>query len=387
MAVAASIGAAASIGGSMIQKRSAKKAADKQAKAAAAYAEETKFRPFNINTQNGSVAVDGQNVYSNMSPFANDLRGAFGDLAGFSLNRLGRGYEGPTTNGFRGINQGVYDQYEAANRGPDDQALFANLMSGYGKGAQDWYDQARSMNIDERATDRLGLLRQQAAANENRFFNANLEDQFAKGILASTAGAYQTQGALDSLNQADISRQLAAYGMAGDDFNRLLQASQGSLGNYMGMDQLQYNRASDAFGRAMGMFGMGEDNAFRQQSYEENAGLSGLAAAMGGMGQLDQQQQELIRLAFGGGAAQSGANASAYEPGVQAANTAAQGTAAFGNALGGAFGQLDGAFGQLGDAFGNWLGGAFGNWLGGSGGTPYPQIASTIDPSSGAYRG
>ncbi len=159
--------------------------------------------------------------------------------------------------------------YQGVNN-PGYNSPAGNADSGAGGWASNFLGQANNVKKSDydlygNFSDRLGLLRQLDKSNENKFFSSNLDGQFAKGILASTAGQYQTEGALDSLAKADTQRKLTAYGMSSDDWQRaanqentlrgqLLSAGtslQGMASNES-VANAQLSQANKQFGATMG---------------------------------------------------------------------------------------------------------------------------------------
>lgn len=172
--------------------------------------------------------------------------------------------------GVQGSGLGLLAQMYQGVNNPGYNSPAGNANSGAGGWASNFLGQANNVKKSDydlygNFSDRLGLLRQLDKSNENKFFSSNLDGQFAKGILASTAGQYQTEGALDSLAKADAQRKLTAYGMSSDDWQRaanqentlrgqLLSAGtslQGMASNES-VANAQLSQANNQFGATMG---------------------------------------------------------------------------------------------------------------------------------------
>lgn len=307
-------------------------------KAAAAYAEAAKFKPYNLSTPFGGVSFANGQAATTLSPEYQQLRQSlFGALGNINLGQqgglpgIGQGFNinpvaglnmtgAPTSAGMGnpmamlGNNQQALGGLAAALGLADSTAPGAANMptTPFGNmfgAAQDALGRANGLqerqfqlpNTTATFSNRLDLLRQLSKADENQFFQSNLESQYGKGILASSAGQYQTGAALDALNRADTQRQLTAMDFAGQDFNQALSqqalenqtvaGQRGFFGNLAGQlnslgmqgaglesQNQQYltesanNRVMERFARAMNMFGANQsstqqDNAAMMQAY------------------------------------------------------------------------------------------------------------------------
>ena len=165
----------------------------------------------------------------------------------------------------------------------------------------------------------LDLLRQAAAPEENRA-RLGLDDQlFARGQLGTTGGAERFRALQESMNQADLQRQLSAVGMGQTNALNRLQGATGATQLGMGQQLQNFNIGQGAFGGLQGLF-----NNLMQQG---QLGVSAGGGTPAGIAQWAAQQAQ--------GPYQAGYN----------------------------FLNQSGAF----DKLGSWLGGLFG---GGSGATP-----------------
>jgi len=326
----------------------------KRKKAAAAYAEATKFVPYNMALPGANVSFSGNQIYGGLSPEYQAIRDQFLDAAGGidlgaqgGLAGIGQGFN---FNPVAGLNiTGAPTSAGMANPASllgNNQAALGGLAQALGladgsvPGAANlpttpfgnFFNQAqnalgRANGLSERefalpdtqATfgSRLGLLRDLAKADENQFFQRNLDSQFGKGILASSAGQYQSGAALDALNRADLQRQLTAQDFAQQDWanafarqqleNQTVAGQRNFFGNLAGQlnaagmqgaglesQNQQYltesanSRVMERFARAMNMFGAqqsstAQDNASALSAYGLDLNRLGLDQAAYGM--------------------------------------------------------------------------------------------------------
>lgn len=180
--------------------------------AAGNFANQTQFSPYSVNTNSGSTSFNGTNATSSLSPGQQQTSNALSGLGQSSIQSL--------------------------NAGPNSAAndYFNNLQAN-----------------------------QQSA---NQRFMANTQDnEFANGVLGSTAGQYQTQAALGALGQQTTANQTQA-----NNFANTQQQNQ----------------------------------------------LANLTASLNGQNQINQGQLAQTQLGAGIGAQASGANVSAYSPSLAA---------------------------------------------------------------------
>lgn len=284
--------------------------------AAGSAIQNSQFNPYNtaFSGLGGTVFNKGNSTISGgLSPEYQQLQQQLFGQAGQNMpnaGTLGAAGDYANANGpqLPGLAQGIYDQGQGFLNG-----LGGNIPQVQSQTPNDIYGTFQN---------RLGLLRQQAAPQEQRYLQNNFEGQFGKGILASSAGGYQTEGALNAINSADLQRQQTAYGMAGDDYTRSLQANaqnmqaqganqnafltnqglQGTLGsNLTGLGlqgalqqfQLGQGATNDRFGRALSMFG---------------AQNQGLGQALGGLSGIGNIPIQLAQLGANVGSQQSQGN-------------------------------------------------------------------------------
>lgn len=180
--------------------------------AASTYGNQTKFAPYGVNTSGGSTSFNGTNATSNLSA------GNQANLTG--LNNL-------------------------------SQQSLAGLKAGPAAASNQYYQQ----------------LQQQQKQGNDRLIANTTDNEFGKGILSSTAGQYQTQGAVDSIHNQNLQDSVLA-------------------------------------------------NNFGQQQQQQQ--LNQLTAGLNGSGGINAQQ--LQQLMYGGnlGSMASGANSQAYKPSLVA---------------------------------------------------------------------
>jgi hypothetical protein len=290
----------------------------------------SRWMPGNISF--GGFGVDATRTRGNKGPV--NYSGTFdptqtGLREGYLglLNQGMAGLAGPQANvgGFGGISPEMLQEFYSANaQGGQlppqfyDQAGFDQMMQSARGGAQSAWDEYNGLMANGGAGNYdhwLELMRQKAQPYENNMIQGNADKQFLKGILASTAGAYQTQGMMAGLGTADNDRQLQAYGMSQDALNNAFGRANAGTQLFQGMEgdatnrgfllsQLQNTRASDRFQRAMSLFNTGQNaNQQMQQRYMAQMGVGG-----GGMSQQDQQLMQMMGLQGNLAAQRSAAN-------------------------------------------------------------------------------
>ena len=344
--------------------------------------------------KNGRMPMPTQGASATLSPEMQQMRTLLGDSAFNSIMQSQSGVPG-----YAGVTQPLFNEFGLANYSTDQLGtpwkdignigqyyapeLPDTAMQGFLGASNDFTNRAQSMPQFDIATEtqnQLDLMRQADAPYEQRGMMANWDNQFGKGVLSSTPGQYQSQALMDSYQQKDIQRQLAArqaalgqgqfqlgqqnqyaqqglgFGPAAGDLGTMLfgnqLAGQGFLsgldaqraginaqqfGVDMASNQLAGSRVQDRFGRAMDMFGLGQQSSAQQA----NTGLGFLS----GQGGIDAYLANLMGLGGNLGSQRSAANVNAYSPLVQA--RAAQDNAIQGwtsGALGAGMGYLGGGW-------------------------------------------
>lgn len=157
----------------------------------------TRFNPFNVTTNNGTVGFNGTNATATLSPGAQAQSNA--------LNGL------------------VSNSAAALNKGPTAAA------NGY-----------------------FNLLQQEDQPQNDRFLQGTKDNEFANGIFSSTPGQYQTQAALDAINRQTTQNQITANNFANtQQQNQLAQLTGGLNGlNNLNASQLAALRLGSDTGSA-----------------------------------------------------------------------------------------------------------------------------------------
>lgn len=266
------------------------------------------FQPYSINNPLGQTSFSGGQANTTMSPLQTQLSGLFGNQISNNLSGPSAGYD-PNTSF-------LPQQY---------QSIFGNMQGN-----------ANSM---------FNNLQQAQKPFTDQYLQSNLDNEFSKGTLASTAGAYQTAGAQTAANSQMNQNQATAQ-------------------------QFALQNAQAQFGAANSTAQLGEQQSqFAPQFAQQQT--QGLYSNLLNNASLLNQQTSL-----GGslGALQSNANTTAAYPSFQAAQQQDQAQSGlmngllFGNGSGGLLGSLFGTSGGAANAGGGVLsnlGGSAGNFLSG----------------------
>src|SRR5574343_821786 len=174
-------------------------------------------------------------------PVQQGLRDSYTNLLTQGMNRMMATPQ--NVGGFGAISPEMYQEFLASNNtaGPEafyDKSGFDSLLGQYRGMAGTAADEANRMltaGTEGNMANWLGILRQMASGQENNLLQGNADKQFMKGILGSTAGAYQTQGIVDSINSADLARQMQAYGLSQDAINQALSRATSLNSTFTGM--------------------------------------------------------------------------------------------------------------------------------------------------------
>jgi len=260
------------------------------------------YSPFTVNNPMGTTSWNGTSATNSFSPTGQNINNALtGNIlnnGGVDPNFLGGQYN--SIFGGNNFNQGVTDQFN-------------------------------------RSVGGIMPFLQQAS-------QSNLDNEFSKGTLASTAGSYQTAG-----------QQMGTGATLSNLYNQAFQ------------DQL--GRANSQFGAAQGVAGQG---------------LGLLNSSLGGYNQQNQSLLQQMQLGGNLGAQRSGANVAAAVPGIETGSMQDNATAGLlsgllfgGGSQGGLLqsllggsgggGGLLGGLGSLGSMLGKGIGGLFGGGSGGGG--------------------
>lgn len=322
--------AATAITGAILGGIGSKKQADAQKKAANAAAEAAKFNPFAVNSAGGQVnwlngraigtlSPEQQALYSMLGANAQGLFGGNSATAGFQdwANQLGG----------QGVPQLFGQAVDASNMLPE--AEYAATQGGLGLLGQQFGALGNALasqglgaiefDPSQIVADRLSLLRQQAAPQEEAAGRALEQRLFSQGRLGTTGGSQNIEAFARGLGQADLARQIEAQnlGLTIQQMNQglgtnLLSQAQGLFGNQGNLLQQQFtnagtmsdvvnSRAQQRLQNAMGLFGFGQD----LNTADFNQALQTLGAQQS----IDQNLQNIIALGANIGGMQSSAGA------------------------------------------------------------------------------
>lgn len=217
------------------------------------------------------------------SPYNNPVAGIYGNSGMYNnlMNQAG----GTAGNLFGQVGQGVPG---------------ADYAQGYMNAGQNFLGQATGMDVNQRAASYLDNMRQMAQFGETQAQRNNIENQFGRGVLASTAGGYQTQGLNQALMSADAQRQMQAHQMAMQDQQSLLgnainagNTGYGYLGQNQALQSAQLQNALAAQSGYQNMQQVGYGQGYQNNAYGQNAVNQAFTNAMNmfGVGQNAQQQQ------------------------------------------------------------------------------------------------
>lgn len=296
-----------------------------------------------FNQATRTASIDPNSVYSGfMNNGANLSNAGYGALN----NMVGNPY-GST--GFGGISSQLGDAFNASKNSGyapganvyGSQTAYNGLMTQAGNNASSLLGQAQGFNTSDRAGSYLNALNQQAGFSEGQATQNNLESQFGKGILASTAGGYQTQALNNSLQQNQAARQMQAQQMANNDLTNLNQNAGSALGQYQNLQQTGYGQnyqnqvfgnslSNQMFSNALGLFGAG------MQSNQQQFGQAGSLYNQGQENNLNVSNYLSSLLGLGGNLGNLSSGAAGTSAGIIAGNGANQGAAMsnFFNSLG-----------------------------------------------------
>jgi hypothetical protein len=417
------IGAAASVGGSLLSSHAQKKAAKSAAAGAA-------FNPYSTSNLFGSTTWDNNNkaLTQSLSPWAQGLAGNLQDQAmsssanpfgGFadSLKGQGAGDVGAAYSGaqnYGGLSPDFINQIMGGFAGLQNQGPQFNLgglarQSSNNPFSREMINTGRGLlnqDYGDVAQKQLDLMRQDAQPQEQQQTNDLFQRLYGQGRLDSTGGGMDITAFAKGLGQADTQRQLSAMNFAqglrssdqqlganlfNSGNNSYLQGigqagqlgstinSQDTARNQLGLqallgaqnfgtslDNTGYSRANDRVARASDLFGFG--NSIDTSNNANTASILQLLSGLSGQ----QNQLAQLGLSSGGASAQAGATQGQFTMG------------AAGSPLGGLFQGLGG--GLLGSQQGqDQLSGLFGKLFGtgGSMNTSDQNIANSFYPPGG----
>lgn len=270
------------------------------------------FGPFGSVTNTGAfIPTAGQakqgmkarqgTFKANLSPEMQAVREMLMGAFGTEMGQLGQ-----SAGGFLGITPEMFAEFERSNQN-DISPEFLDASRGYlaeeqGMGPYDF---------DAFYADRLANMRALDAPLEERGRLGNIENQFGRGVLASTAGGYQTEGLERALASKDLMRHEGAFGQAmgrGDQYNQIRQMLQQAAA---GFGQAGTGMVQDRFKRAMDLFGAGQQ--------AETLGAQRASGFLGDVGGIDQFLANLMTMSGNLGAQRSGAQLASFGPMFNAA--------------------------------------------------------------------
>lgn len=188
------LGMGSSVAGGALNSSAAKSAAS-------TYQQEGMYNPYGTNTVNGSTSFNNGQMQSNLSPGAQQNVNGLNSLA---------------------------------------QQNMSSLAGGTAGAANTYYNQ----------------MQQQQKMGNSQYMGANLDNQFANGIMSSTAGQYQTGAALNNLNNTNMQDQTQAQNFANTQQQNQLSQLTGSLNGLQGYNTSQLNA-----GQLGAQMGTGQSNA------------------------------------------------------------------------------------------------------------------------------
>lgn len=360
-------------------------------------AQMAQFNPFNVTGAAGNVAFGDDSVNLTPTGAIGDIQSQLGGLTGglfggggtqnFAQFAQGLGNEqlpGLFAQSQQALGQlptGAFQQFmqgTGANVGALQGAGFGNLAAGgfdpNAQRAQNLFGMAQQkfgQNFGDVRSQRLGLLREQAAPFEERAQNQFQQQLFDKGIFnESTPGGLLAESFGRGLGQADFARQLNAsdfaqqqqninFGQGQQLFGQALGAQQQDIGRALGFgglglqqlggaqaglggmfggaldfSNLGASRGQQRLGQAQNIFGFGQQ--LGQQQFGQ--GLQGLGGLLG----INADMRQLA--ALGGNLGSAGAQAGAAAGGFLSQQTDPLGT--FLGSLGGGIGSSPGFFGS-----------------------------------------
>jgi hypothetical protein len=209
---------ASGIGGSL-QSSAAKGAAGQ-------FANQTHFNPYTVNSNGGSASFDGTTANSSLSPGNAQLQGNLQGLGNSSI---------------------------------------AGLQAGPQAASQGYFNNLQAQDQD---------------AN-NKFYQSNLDNQMANGVLSSTAGQYQSQAALGAINNKTAQNQVMANNFGQQQQQQQLAQLTSSLNGNQGFNS--QGLAQTALGGNLGSAASGANSQAYSPALAANSGsnIGNLLATMG----------------------------------------------------------------------------------------------------------
>lgn len=270
------------------------------------------FQPYTVNNPGGQISFNGTTANSSLTPEQQQLQNLF---QGQINSNFGNG---------------------ALNYSPNTSFLPQQYQNIFG-------------NFQNNVNSQFQSMQQAMQPQIDRYLQSNLDNEFSKGTLASTAGQYQTAGAQEAVNN-------------------LMKS------NYSQAFQNASQLAGQQFGAAQGTANLGE----QQAEFGPQYAMGQTQGLFSNIGQQNQFLANLINQGSSLGAARSAANVNAGLPSIQTGMTQDQAQAGLLSGL------LFGSAGQSGGLLGSLLGG--GSSSGGQGGV-LGQLGSKLTGQLGKLFG
>lgn len=297
------------------------------------------YSPFTVNNPAGSIGFNGTTATGSLSPLQQQIQTQLGS----NVTGANTSYN-PNTSFLPQQYQNIFNQ---GNFNAGVQNQFQNSVNG------------------------VMPFMQQANAS-------NLDNQFSKGTLASTAGGYQTAG-----------------------FNQGLGATLSGLQNQAFQNQLGLSNSQ--FGAANSTAGLGE----QQAQFAPQLGMGLMNSSLSGLNNQNNFMNQMMMTGGNLGAQRSGANVNAATPGIETGNIQDNATAGLlsgllfgGGSQGGLLqsllgssgsggGGLIGGLGSIGSGAGNLLKGLFGGNSNGSSQSDTPGFGygTPYNPDNSSFTG
>jgi hypothetical protein len=218
--------------------------------AAQQYAGQTHFNPYNIQGPGGSTSFNGTTAQSSLNPATQQTYNQLGNLANSSAQ---------------------------------------SLQGGQQQAAQGYYNNLQNQQRD----------------SNNKYYQNNLDSQFANGVLSSTAGQYQSQAALGNISNQNMQDQTLANNFANTQQQNQLQQLTAGLNGQNQINSQQLQQMSTAGGLGADASGANLQAYKPLAGANANSNLGNILSSIGnqssnGVGMANNQQNLLQLLGLGG---------------------------------------------------------------------------------------
>jgi hypothetical protein len=205
------------------------------------YAGQTKFNPYNVNTNGGNTAFNGTSATSTLSPGQQQNSNALNGLT---------------------------------------QSSAAGLQAGPQAASQGYFNNLQAQDQD---------------AN-NHFYQSNLDNQMANGVLSSTAGQYQSQAALNAINQKTANNQVMANNFGQNQQQQQLQQLTAGLNGQNQINSQQLSQLSTG-GNLGSMASDANLHAYAPLAgANANSNIGNILSSMGNQASNGSSNQSLLQL-------------------------------------------------------------------------------------------